>query len=52
MLDDSAKKNLLKLLAAISAADGDIAEEEVALLEKIASGLDYSGDVKELLPKV
>ena len=50
LLDEEAKRKVLKLLAAISASDGDIANEEIVLLEKIATGLNYSGDVKELLP--
>ena len=52
LLKEEDKEGLIKYLVAISASDGDIADEEVKLLKTVAACLDFTGDVTKMLPSV
>jgi len=52
LLDEESKEGLIKFLILISAADGDIADEEVKLLKTVAKCLEFGGDIDSMLPKI
>jgi uncharacterized tellurite resistance protein B-like protein len=51
-LNQEGKAAVIEFLVAICVSDGDIAKEEITLLQTVAKCLDYKDDVTKMLPKI